>query len=116
MLRFIIDSCLPGQRIAEWTTAEYIHQRALEGDTPAHDFTIWRYALANNLTIITKDRDFADLILPRTPPPRVILLRTGSMRLAQMQAFISRNWAAILAVSAQSKLVYVFPEFFQGID
>jgi len=44
------------------------------------DSEIWRYAMANDLVIVTKDVDFSDRIIISNPPPRVVHLRFGNMR------------------------------------
>ena len=115
MAQFLIDSCLPARRIAEWQSADFIYQRDLELTNPAHDFEIWRYATERGLTILTRDRDFADLMLPRLPPPRVVLFELGRLRLPDIQIFIARNWPAVVEMSRQCKLVYAGPAGLEGV-
>ena len=93
MVHYLIDENLPNGRIPVWRSADFVHQLTIEPSR--HDFNIWRYAAERSLTIITKDTDFATLALTRTPPPRVIVLRLGAMRLRQMRDFLEENWAAI---------------------
>jgi predicted nuclease of predicted toxin-antitoxin system len=45
---------------------------------PAKDVDIWNYAKANELTIVTNDEDFVDLVGLKGFPPKVILLKTGN--------------------------------------
>ncbi len=45
------------------------------------DNSIWEYARANHLTIVTKDSDFSYRILTSDPPPRVIHIKFGNLRL-----------------------------------
>ena len=45
---------------------------------PASDVDIWKYALANTLTIVTNDDDFVDLLNFKGYPPKIILLKTGN--------------------------------------
>lgn len=114
MADYLIDENLPNGRIPVWRAANFVHQLTVEpGD---HDFSIWRYAAERNLTIITKDLDFATLALARTPPPRVIILRLGGMKLPAMRDFLEQNWPGIIQLSTVNKLVNVFPNFLQGID
>ena len=112
---FLIDSCLPARRILEWQSADFIYQRDLEAAQPAHDFKIWRYATEHGLTILTRDRDFADLMLPRSPPPRVVFFELGRIRLPEIRAFIARNWLSVAELSEQCKLVYVSPAGLEGV-
>jgi predicted nuclease of predicted toxin-antitoxin system len=116
MALFLIDSCLPARRIAEWQSTDFVYQRDLEATQPAHDFIIWRYAAEHGLTILTRDRDFADLMLPRLPPPRVVLFELGRMRLPEIKTFIARNWLSVAELSGQCKLVYVSPAGLEGVE
>jgi predicted nuclease of predicted toxin-antitoxin system len=54
------------------------HVDHIELSIPASDITIWEYALINNMTIVTNDQDFLNLINLRGFPPKVILLKTGN--------------------------------------
>lgn len=44
----------------------------------ADDQTVWAFAVANNLHILTKDRDFVDLLYLRGFPPKVVKLNCGN--------------------------------------
>lgn len=114
MLIFLLDENLPDSRIPAWEGPEFVHQRSI---APAgHDAGIGRYARERSLTIVTKDSDFAESALANTPPPRVVFLRLGGMRLRDMRDFLARNWPEITQLSALNKLVNVFPTFLQGIN
>lgn len=78
MVNYLIDINQP-YHFSFWNHENYTHQRDL-GAT-ASDGEIWAYAQAGNLTIVTKDRDYSDRMLLTTPPPRVIHLRIGNMKL-----------------------------------
>jgi len=39
---------------------------------------IWNYALDNGYIIITKDKDFVDLLELNGFPPKIVLLKTGN--------------------------------------
>ena len=114
MVEYLIDENLPDGRIPVWQATNFLHQRAIEPGRP--DFGIWRYAQEHGLTIITKDLDFAKLAATQTPPPRVIVLRLGGMKLQEMRDFLTENWSAVAALSHDNKLVNVFPGFLQGIN
>jgi len=47
-------------------------------DVPAEDMDIWNYALDNGYIIITKDKDFVDLLELNGFPPKIVLLKTGN--------------------------------------
>lgn len=80
------------------------------------DSQIWEYARQNHLTIISKDADFAERILLTEPPPRVIHIRFGNMRMQEFHQALSVIWTDVCELSLQCKLVQVFPEQIEGID
>lgn len=113
MPNYLIDINLP-YYFSLWNTDEYIHQRDL--DAKASDATIWQYAKLNELTIITKDRDYSDRILLLNPPPRIIHLRVGNMKLRDFHTFVSKHWDQVLEMSKTHKLVILFKNRIEGID
>lgn len=80
------------------------------------DEKIWEYARINNLTIITKDADFQDRILFNDPPPKVIWIRFGNMRLKDFVRFLEINWLQIKQLSDSNKFVMVFSDRIEAID
>ena len=44
----------------------------------ADDAAIWKFAKANEFTIVTQDSDFADMAMLYGPPPKIIWLRCGN--------------------------------------
>jgi predicted nuclease of predicted toxin-antitoxin system len=81
MAEFLVDVNLP-YHFSLWNSEDYIHQKEL-GDTWT-DSQIWDYARAHSLIIITKDTDFSNKILVSKPPPKVIHLRVGNMRIQDL--------------------------------
>ena len=59
---------------------------------------------------------FSDRVLLTTPPPRVIHIRFGNMRLREFHRNIASRWDAICSLSSQCKLVQVFEDRIEGID
>jgi predicted nuclease of predicted toxin-antitoxin system len=44
----------------------------------ASDDEVWRFALQNEFTVVTKDSDFSELSVLRGCPPKIIWLRIGN--------------------------------------
>jgi predicted nuclease of predicted toxin-antitoxin system len=81
------------------------------------DSQIWLYARENNLTVVTKDIDFSNRIILSKPPPRVIHIKVGNMRLSSFRQFMIDNWERIEQVSKSNKLVNVYlDKITTGID
>jgi len=81
MNRYIIDANLP-YYFSLWKDEKYEH--VIDINSNMKDSEIWSYAKENDLTIVTKDADFSDRIMLSNPPPRVIHIKLGNMK---MKAF-----------------------------
>lgn len=104
MALFLIDANLP-YRFSLWHGVDYLHVFDLGDDMT--DAAIWDYARQHNMIIVSKDADFSDWIMLSDPPPKVIHLRLGNMRLRDLFVFLQRSWPQISELSAGSKLVIV---------
>ena len=113
MLKYLIDINLP-YYFALWNSSEFIHQKDL--DNKWTDEEIWIYAKNNNLTIITKDVDFSNKIMLSYPPPKVIHIRFGNLKMKPFFLTINRLWDAIYQMNNDHKLVNVFADRIEGIE
>lgn len=110
---FLIDVNLP-YKFKPWDNEKFIHVRDINDEWS--DSQIWLYAKENKLTIVTKDIDFSNRIILSTPPPRVIHIKVGNMRLSDFRQFMMANWENIEQMSSNHKLVDVYPDRMTGID
>ncbi|MFN3639441.1 MAG: DUF5615 family PIN-like protein [Flavobacterium sp.] len=69
----------------------------------AVDNEIWNYSKSNHLTIITKDVDFSNKILLQSPPPKVIHIRFGNLKMKDFHQHLSKNWFNILELNETHK-------------
>jgi predicted nuclease of predicted toxin-antitoxin system len=113
MAKFILDVNVP-QNIITWENDDFEFQ--ILRDRTASDNDIWHYAKKNNLTIVTKDSDFSNRIIQSKPPPKVIHLKIGNMKLKDFNTFIVANWKQIEELSADYKLVRVYFDTFEAIN
>jgi len=113
MARFLVDVNLP-YYFSLWHHKDFIHQKDID-DTWADD-QIWQYAKENNLTIITKDSDFSNRILLKEPPPRVIHMRIGNLKMRDFFMLITQICEEVKILNETYKLVNVFQDRIEGID
>lgn len=113
MPKFLIDINLP-YYFSLWNTTDFIHQKDL--DDKWSDEQIWAYAKENNLTIITKDVDFSNKIMVCIPPPKVIHIRFGNLKMKPFFEVISKIWEPTLDMNSNHKLVNVFTDRIEGIE
>lgn len=104
MARYLIDANLP-QRLALWRSADF--ELVADHDEAWPDSVVWEYAREHDLVIVTKDADFRDRIMSSNPPPRVIHIRVGNLRLSALRAFLIRVWPQLDQLSQRHKLLIV---------
>jgi predicted nuclease of predicted toxin-antitoxin system len=63
----------------------------------ANDDSIWQYAKENDFTVVTKDDDFEQRSVLEGFPPKVIWIRLGNCRTADVSALLIRSVKIILA-------------------
>lgn len=113
MSKFLIDVNLP-RRIKCWQGADF--EYVVDIDDGWTDSKIWEYARIHELTVVSKDADFSHRIVLASPPPRVIHIKVGNMRLRDFSAFIELVWSSACAVSVEYKLVNVFRDRIEGVS
>ena len=113
MPRYLIDVNLP-YYFSLWRGSDYIHQRDI--DDMWLDTAVWDYARQRNLTIVSKDADFSARALVEPPPPRVIHIRFGNLRMWEFHAKISAIWPEVCGLSARYRLVQVFEDRIEAIE
>lgn len=113
MLRFLVDANLPYYFLL-WRSNEFVHVFDLNDRWT--DNELWDYAKKHHLTILTKDADFSNRILFSQPPPKVIHLRLGNLKMRDFFAHITKNWNDILSLNSQNKLVNVYLNRIEAIN
>ncbi len=110
---FLIDVNLP-YYFSLWNKEGFIHQKDIDDEWT--DSQIWDYAKDNNLTIITKDADFSNKILLHIPPPKVIHIRLGNMKMNEFFDTMTKVWEDVMELNRDYKLVQVYRDRIEGIQ
>ncbi|HEY3570310.1 MAG TPA: DUF5615 family PIN-like protein [Thermoanaerobaculia bacterium] len=113
MARYLIDVNLP-YYFSLWRGPDYVHVHDLDDEWT--DAQVWSHAKREGMTIVSKDADFSERALIETPPPRVIHIRFGNLKMRAFHERISEIWEDVCALSAQYRLVNVFLDRIEGID
>ena len=113
MKKFLIDVNLP-RYFSLWSSDEYEHVVNINDELK--DSQIWLYAKQQHLTIVTKDADFSELALLNEPPPRVIHIRFGNMKMREFHQTLSKIWVDVCVLSENYKLVRVYQDRIEGVD
>ncbi|CAN5848384.1 hypothetical protein BH24DEI2_BH24DEI2_05980 [soil metagenome] len=112
MTRFLFDENLP-YKLRFAPSLPVVHARDL-GVSPS-DTDLWNHARANDLVIVTKDADFSARILIADPPPKVVHLRFGNVRLAAFYAHLAQVWPRVEVLLETNKLVNVYLDRLEAV-
>lgn len=110
--RFLIDVNLP-RDLAFWNGPEFVHQSDI--DPVRTDREIWLDARAKGLVIVTKDADFSQRVLVQGPPPSVIHVRLGNVRLRELRTRLAVAWPKAARLSETHCLVQVFHDRIEAV-
>jgi predicted nuclease of predicted toxin-antitoxin system len=111
--KYLIDANLPYYFLL-WRSPSHLHLRDL--DDEMSDAAVWRYARKGGWTIVTKDADFSARALLEPPPPRVIHIRFGNLKMRDFHRAITRAWPQACALSERCRLVAIFSDHIEGIE
>ena len=112
MALFLIDVNLP-YYFSLWNSDDFIHQKDINDEWS--DEQIWNYAKENKLTIISKDSDFSNKIMLNDPPPSIIHIRFGNMKMKPFFETITKVWTDVVEISKTHKLVTIYTDRIEGI-
>lgn len=113
MKKYLVDANLPA-KISIWRTEEFKFVNRINDEWT--DSEIWDYAKENNLTIISKDSDFSHRIIVSVPPPKIIHIKIGNLKLSEFNSAIERLWAKAAKISETHKLVNVFLDRIEAVE
>ncbi len=113
MVRFLIDENLP-YYFNLWNSKEFIH--IIDLVNIKTDSDIWDYAKNNDLIIVTKDSDFSNKILYKSPPPKVIHIRFGNLRIQEFYKVLDKMWTDIEENIKTHKLVNVYKDRIESVS
>ncbi|MBX9746215.1 MAG: DUF5615 family PIN-like protein [Hyphomonadaceae bacterium] len=87
--------------LAEWITASFHHECKVVRDlglARVSDVEIFRNARAVGAILMTKDRDFAELVDRLGAPPAIILLSVGNTSTAHLKSLLAPRLPTALAL------------------
>jgi predicted nuclease of predicted toxin-antitoxin system len=95
---------LPSILAAEYPGSEHVVTAGLAG---ADDLTVWAYAAAKGLAVVSKDSDFRRQATAHGPPPKVIWVRIGNGPTAAVAALLKsrRNDVATVLADPSSAVL-----------
>ena len=94
--------------LARWLTERFaitaVHVSEL-GFVPAKDPAIFEAARKAGALVLTKDRDFVDLVARLGPPPQIVWITCGNTSNQEMKRILESTFAAVLELAALGEAV-----------
>jgi predicted nuclease of predicted toxin-antitoxin system len=109
---YLLDENLPAEALADLTLPVF---HATDVGLRCSDDQLWEFAEARDLVIVTQDFDFSGRMLRSTPPPRVVHLRAGNLRRANLIRLLRESWPQVGRMLAKHKLVYLYQDRLEGV-
>ncbi len=113
MPEFIVDANLPF-RILKWQNN--LFEYVVNIDPLWKDEEIWNYAKANNLIIITKDKDFRLKQIIHGSPPKVIHIKFGNLKLKEFEKVINQCWNQVEKSIKNHMLINIYQATIEAIN
>lgn len=79
------------------------------------DTLVWQHAQEQGLVIVTKDADFSHRILTSEPPPWIVHVRLGNLRLRPFVQQLTSAWPTIESLLPKHKLISILPGRIEAI-
>lgn len=79
------------------------------------DEQVWDAALKRQRIIVTKDADFFSQYTLRGAPPKVVWIRTGNLRVRELQSRILGCWADVEEMLATADVVIIHGDRIEGL-
>jgi predicted nuclease of predicted toxin-antitoxin system len=99
-MKFIVDAQLP-TRLAQFLQKaghDTIHTRDLPQQNAIPDSSINAISIAQERIVITKDSDFVDSFLTIQQPYKLLLVTTGNIKNAELEALFADNLSTLITV------------------
>lgn len=112
MTGYLLDENLP-RRLTFVPSLPVAHAADLSASVT--DTRLWEHARAHRLAIVSKDADFSDRIMLSAPPPWIVRIALGNLRLREYHAALTRAWPQIEALLPAHKLLIVYADRIEAI-
>ena len=108
-MKFIIDAQLP-KALSDWlnsTGHDSVHTIELPKANATTDLAVIEFALTEDRIVISKDNDFLESLLLFGRPKKLILVKTGNIKNADLLSIFTHNIDKILLLAKQSSLIEI---------
>ena len=113
MKGLLVDENLPAElRLPTGLPVSHVSENS---DSPT-DSSVWQRGRDGRLVIVTKDADFRHRILMSEPPPWIVHVRVGNLRLRPFIEHITSVWPSVESLLPKHKLISIFLDRIEAIE
>lgn len=76
---------------------------------------MWERTRESALVIVTQAADFTERMLAQEPPPWVVHVRTGNLRVADFRALLGNVWPRVWDLLTEHKLVVIHRDRLEAV-
>jgi predicted nuclease of predicted toxin-antitoxin system len=87
-----------------------------ENSNSPTDSSVWQQGVEGRLIIVTKDADFRHRILMSEPPPWIVHVRVGNLRLRPFIEHLTSVWPIVESMLPKHKLISIFIDRIEAIE
>jgi predicted nuclease of predicted toxin-antitoxin system len=111
-MKFVVDAQLPMMicEVLRNNHHEAFHTSEILNGNLSSDKAIAEFATEINAIVITKDKDFYYSFLLTRIPPKLLLVKVGNMKLADLKALFENNVSSIEQLFLDYDLVELYPD------
>lgn len=108
-MKFLVDAHLPKSlcRYFEALGHEAFHTSRLPAGNATADAIIAQMATDRGCIVVSKDTDFYHSFLLKRMPPKLVMVKVGNMKLAELRVLFEQNAATISELLEQHDLIEV---------
>ncbi len=108
-MKFLIDAQLPPvlKFVFHARGFHAIHTLDLPEANDTKDIDICALAIKENYVVVTKDKDFYNSFLLKQQPQKLVLVRTGNIRIKDLKRLFDKNFDILITSLTHKNLVII---------
>jgi len=115
-MKFLIDAQLPESLSEFFSEHDIVHTRSLKSGNKTKDKSINILSVNEKRIVITKDTDFYYSYIASKKPYKLVLVKLGNMRIAELKRYFKANTEKIIDVLAENSFIILEPDKIRILD
>lgn len=109
-MKFLIDAHLPASLCIYFEGQDVVHTSSLTDGNKTRDNLINTISIEESRIVITKDTDFYYSYLSAKKPYKLVLVKLGNMKIADLKSYFQANADKIISIMENSSFIILEKE------